>query len=209
MKTQLLMVLALVIVGCGEPPPKELEPEPMGTLPTWQFKDAKGRSIGSEQLAGQPYVANFLFTSCPTACPPLAKATAKLQGLLMRWRPSKGPRIVSITVDPLTDTPEALRTFGRKYGAKPWVWSFATAPYEQMEKLVVGGFYQPIVRRDRGPNAPAATVADKPTPLDTAHGVRFVLVDGQGRMRALYERDDASLARLDKALRWLSYNPGK
>ena len=202
-------VLTWGALGCGAPPPEELKQQPLGTLPEWRFEDAKGRPIGSKELAGAPYVVNFLFTSCPTACPPLAKASAKLQGMIESWREGRKARIVSITVDPITDTQEALRTFGRKYGAKPWIWAFARAPYAEMEKLVVKGFYQPLMRRDRPPTAPASAIADKPTPLDTAHSVRFVLVDDQGRMRALYEKDDASLVKLNRALQWLSAHPGR
>lgn len=198
-----------LLVGCGDAPPPELAEPPLGTLPAWSFTNEQGRPIGTKQLAGEPYAANFLFTSCASSCPPLAKATASLQKRMLTWRKPGGPRLVSISVDPASDTTEALRTFGRRYGAKPSVWSFARADYGAMEKLVVNGFYQPIVRRDRKPGMPTADIAQKPTPIDTAHGIRFVLVDGMGRMRALYEKDQASLAKLDLALRWLSQHPGK
>ncbi len=204
-----LLVALSLLAACGEPPPAELAEPPLGTLPAWSFTNERGAAIGSKRLAGQAYVVNFLFTSCPSSCPPLAKATKQLQDKMLRWRTSGGPRIVSITVDPASDTPEALRTFARKYGAKAKVWTFARAPYAEMEALVVKGFYQPILRKDRKPGTPVAEIADKPTPIDTAHGVRFVLVDGQGRMRALYEKDDAALTRLDAALQWLNGHPGK
>ena len=203
------LCLAAVVMACGSTPPAELAEPPLGQLPDWSFHNERGRPIGSEQLAGEPYVANFLFTTCPSSCPPLARATEKVQAALQKWRKSGGPRLISITVDPASDTPEALRTFARKYHADPKIWSFARAPYAEMEALVVRGFYQPLLRRDRKPGTPVTAIADKPTPIDTAHGVRFVLVDGQGRLRALYEKDDASLARLDAALRWLSTHPGR
>ncbi len=205
----LVILAAALLVGCGDPPPPELAEQPMGTLPAWAFTNERGRPIGTKELAGEPYAVNFLFTSCPTSCPPLAQATAKLQAMMGEWRKTGGPRLVSISVDPASDTPEALRTFARKYGAKASLWTFARADYATMEKLVVEGFYQPIVRKDRKPGTPVAAIADTPTPVDTAHGIRFVLIDGMGRMRALYEKDDASLAKLDHALRWLSEHPGK
>ncbi|MCO4760667.1 MAG: SCO family protein [Myxococcales bacterium] len=208
-RTWLLVTLMLASVGCADTPPPELAEPPLGTLPTWSFVNEKGRPIGSEQLSGQPFAANFLFTSCPSSCPPLAKATARLQSKVQLWRRAGGPKIVSISVDPASDTPEALRTFGRKYKADPKIWNFARSDYKAMENLVVRGFYQPIIRKDRKLGMKVEEIADKPTPIDTAHGLRFVLVDGQGRMRALYEKDDASLAKLDAGLRWLSEHPGK
>jgi hypothetical protein len=46
--------------------------------------------------------------------------------------------IVTVTVDPVTDTPERLTKFGQEYGADPAVWRFARADYPKMERLVTG-----------------------------------------------------------------------
>jgi protein SCO1/2 len=202
----LLLGLAalLALPACERRPEELLE---LGTLPPFAFHTEQGQPLSDATLRGQPWVANFLFTSCPTACPPLARATASLQGRIAAWRPAGGPRIVSFTVDPVTDTPEVLRTFARRYGADPKIWSFARADYAATEALVTGGFLQPLLRSDRQPDAPLAAVADRPTPFDTAHSLRFVLVDRQGRMRALYGREEADLDRLDRALRWLHDHP--
>lgn len=196
------LVGILVATSACQTPPEELTY--LGDLPSWSFETESGRAISSESLQGKPWVANFLFTSCPTSCPPLAEATARLQERLKVWRKAGGPRIVSFTVDPITDTQEVLRTFGRKYGADPTVWTFARADYAATNALVTEGFLQPLLRRDHPPGSPLAAVSDKPTPIDTAHSLRFVLIDGHGRMRALYDKDDASLAKLDHALQWLT-----
>ncbi len=200
-RAALVGAVLLGLAAC-QTPPEELTY--LGDLPSWSFETETGKAIGSESLRGKPWVANFLFTSCPTSCPPLAQATAKLQERVKVWRKAGGPRIISFTVDPITDTQEALRTFGRKYGADPTVWSFARADYGPTNALVTEGFLQPLLRRDHPPGSPLAAVADKPTPIDTAHSLRFVLVDGQGRMRALYDKDEESLAKLDRALQWLA-----
>lgn len=196
----LLLAAVGLLAGCAKPP---AELEHFGDLPRFSFHTEQGLPLTDETLRGQPWVANFLFTSCPTSCPPLAEATAKLQAKVAAWRAEGGPRIVSFTVDPVTDTAEVLRTFARRYGADPTIWSFARADYEATDALVTGGFMQPLLRKDRPPGAPAVQVADKPTPFDTAHSLRFVLVDHNGAIRAFYDKDDASLERLDRALRWL------
>lgn len=193
--------LSALLVAC-QVPPEELSM--YGTLPPWRFETEQGRPIADSDLKGTPYVANFLFTSCPSSCPPLAQATAVLQGKMATWRQTGGPRILSFSVDPVTDTPEVLRTFARKYGADPKIWSFARADYAATEALVTRGFLQPLLRRDRPPGSPLAAVSEHPTPIDTAHSLRFVLVDGAGRMRALYDKDEDSLERLDTAVRWLA-----
>ena len=99
-----LLLLGLLLTACHSPP----ELDDMGTLPPWQMTDQTGQTIGSASLRGKPWVANFLFTSCATSCPPLARATAHLQELVRAWQPATGAplaRIVSISVDPETDTP--------------------------------------------------------------------------------------------------------
>lgn len=199
-----LIWLATATVGCDKPP-EELRD--LGKLPSWSFKTEQGVAVSDTSLAGKPWVANFLFTSCPTSCPPLAQATAELQKRVALWRPSTGPRIISFTVDPVTDSAEVLRTFARKYGADAKIWSFARADYAATDALVTRGFLQPLLRSDRRPDAPLTGVSATPTPIDTAHSVRFVLVDGSGTMRALYDSDPHSLSRLDKALRWLYEHP--
>ncbi len=196
-----LFALLFALAACQKAPP---ELDDMGTLPAWQLTDQAGQPVGSATLHGKPWVANFLFTSCPTSCPPLARATAQLQERIRAWQPKDGAaltQIVSISVDPETDTPERLTQWARDYHRDPRLWSLATGPYEAMETLVVGGFMQPILRKDRQPGeVPPVT----PTPIDTAHSLRFVLVDARGHIRGLFEQDAASLAKLDEALQFLA-----
>ncbi len=191
-----------LLVGCQSPPAELID---LGPLPPWQFIDQQGKAVGSQTLQGRPYIANFLFTSCPTSCPPLARATAKLQGKLKAWMPTDGlppVQIVSVSVDPETDTPERLLEFGTQYGADNRLWKFATTTdYEQMQRLVTQGFMLPIVRSDQ---VPGGQKPDKPTPLDTAHSLRFVLVGPDGHIRGLYDQDDAGLEKADRAARWLA-----
>ena len=180
-----------------------------GALPEWTFVDENERPIGSAQLRGKPWVANFLFTSCPGACPLLAQATMQLQDRLKTWLPKSGPMpaaIISITVDPVTDTPERLRSFGGTFKADPAIWSFVRGEYAEMEALVTGGFHQALIRddRDRELEVEKDPVIAQATPIDTAHSVKFVLVDAEGRIRGFYEQDARSLDRLSNDLRRLT-----
>ncbi len=195
-----LLLLLTLATACAKPP----ELDDLGTLPTWHMMDQRGQAIGSDTLRGKPWVANFLFTSCPTSCPPLARATSRLQEHIRAWQPKDGAplaRLVSISVDPETDTPEHFTAWGKTYQNDPRLWALVTGPYEAMETLVVGGFMQPILRKDRQPGQPAP---ETPTPLDTAHSLKFVLVDGRGHLRGLYDRDDAALQKLNDDLRFLA-----
>ena len=207
-----LLVAALAgfcLVACERAP----ELDDYGTVPDWRLEDQQGRAFGSADLEGQPWVANFLFTSCQSSCPPLAKASKSLQDRIRQWAPTgRAPaRIVSISVDPVTDTPERLQKFAAEYGADPQVWSLVTTrDYQEMEALVVKGFMQPLIRKDlmiRDEEERQRRMAQA-TPIDTAHSVRFVLVDGEGRIRGLYAQSEEDLDALDDALRYLASQPG-
>lgn len=196
---------AIVVLGLLSPlgctPPKKPSLPDFGTLPEWAFTDETGAPIGSAQLAGRPWAANFIFTSCRAACPRLAAASKHLQDRMLRWMPKEGPapaQLISVTVDPVTDTSARLRDFAQGFQANPRVWKFARGEYPEMEALVTGGFLQAIERSDT--DTPEAERLKNPTPIDTAHSVHFVLVDGAGHIRGFYEIDEDSIARLDDAL---------
>ena len=202
-----LVLALLALASCSKPAPKL---EDLGVLPPFALIDQDGKSVTDKTLHGQVWAANFLFTSCPTECPPLARATKKLQELL---RPDAAVRklsIVSVSVDPMTDTPEVLREFGKKYSADHRIWHLLGGEYDMMERLVIQGFMQPIIRRDRVTGTPSEhTATAEPTPLDTAHSLRFVLVDQRGHLRGLYQSDDVGLRDLHQAMLWLADHPAQ
>jgi protein SCO1/2 len=57
---------------------------------------------------------NFVFTSCSAVCPIQSRTFAELQA---RAAPGLRLRLMSISLDPLSDTPAVLREYGRKFGA--------------------------------------------------------------------------------------------
>jgi protein SCO1/2 len=204
MRFLLLLALSGALCACSRAP----ELSDLGPLEGFEgFEDERGGAIGASALRGRPWVANFMFTSCPTSCPPLAEATAKLQERVKDWAPQgEGPWLVTVTVDPVTDTPERLRAFSQRYGADPALWRFARADYATTEVAVVDGFHAPLIRTDVGKGESLEQrnqQLTKPTPFDTAHSLQFVLIDAQGRLRGVFGREEAELERLDEALRHL------
>jgi protein SCO1 len=77
---------------------------------------------------------NFIFTNCTTICPPLAATFARLQKE-MGDRIGKDVHLISISVDPVTDTPERLKAWGAKFKAGPG-WTFVTGEKQEMDKLL-------------------------------------------------------------------------
>jgi cytochrome oxidase Cu insertion factor (SCO1/SenC/PrrC family) len=77
---------------------------------------------------------NFIFTNCTTICPPLAATFARLQKE-MGAKVGKDVHLISISVDPVTDTPERLKAWGAKFKAGPG-WTFVTGEKQEMDKLL-------------------------------------------------------------------------
>lgn len=169
-----LLVLGVVRARAPEPLPR------LGTLPAFTFTRQDGQPFGLEQLRGKPWVANFIFTRCPTICPLF---TQKMKGVQERTADvgEKLP-LVSFSVDPKYDTPERLDAYAKKYGANPARWSFLTGDFERLKETIVGGFKISMGRE---------TEDDAQDLLTIFHGTHFVLVDGQGEIRGYYNSNDA------------------
>ena len=126
----------IAITGFDESLP-DLNGAPHGLVsgdlfPTTQLHTAPDKIIqlGSEQEG--VIALNFLFTTCPfpEACPLLASKLVMLQE-----RIQGKARILSLTLDPETDTFELLEAYGKQWGADPDVWTFAREPLEKLEDL--------------------------------------------------------------------------
>ena len=69
------------------------------------------------RLAEKPVILNFIFTSCGAICPVMSETFSQVQAGLGTERDAV--RMVSISIDPEHDTPEALKIYAKRYGAGP------------------------------------------------------------------------------------------
>ena len=88
----------------------------------------------SDLIKDKTVAINFIFTNCTTICPPLAATFARLQKE-MGDKVGKEVHLISISVDPVTDTPERLKAWGAKFKAGPG-WTFVTGDKQEMDKLL-------------------------------------------------------------------------
>jgi len=176
----LFSIVSLVLVGrtmtreLPKPPKLDLP------LPAFELTNQDGQGFGSADLRGKVWIADFIFTSCPTVCPKLTKRMAELQ---QRGRNlGEAFHLVSFTVDPESDTPEKLAAFAREYHPNPRRWSFLTGPLGEVETTVVKGFKIAMGKEEVAPGL-----------FSVFHGERFVLVDQKGSIRGYYENSDEGL----------------
>lgn len=72
----------------------------------------------SDLLKGKVVIINSFFSTCPGSCVPLIHNMQKLQTALGN-RVGTDVHLISISVDPIVDTPARLKEFARKTGTKP------------------------------------------------------------------------------------------
>ena len=85
----------------------------------------------SDLLKEKVVIINAFFTSCTGVCPAMNQTLEKVQEWLGP-RLNKDAYIVSISVDPLTDTPAKLKEYAPRFHAKPG-WFFITGRKENVE----------------------------------------------------------------------------
>jgi len=85
----------------------------------------------SDLLKGKVVVVNSFFTSCTSVCPLMNSAMEKIQAAFAE-RVGKDIFLISISVDPTTDTPPRLKEYAERFHAKPG-WYFLTGKKENVD----------------------------------------------------------------------------
>ena len=120
-------------------------------IPEVEVLDQDGNALHfySDLIKGKTVAINFIFTTCTTICPPLAATFARVQKE-MGDKVGKDVHFISISVDPLTDTPERLKAWGAKFKAGPG-WTFVTGNKEQIDNLLYALGVSVSRREDHSP----------------------------------------------------------
>lgn len=108
----------------------------LARIPDTTVYDQDGRRLHfyNDLVKGKTVAINFIFTTCTTICPPLAATFRKVQ-MELGERVGREVRLISISVDPVTDVPERLKSFGSKFNAGPG-WTFITGGKPEIDQLL-------------------------------------------------------------------------
>ncbi|NMG46158.1 SCO family protein [Aromatoleum toluvorans] len=89
---------------------------------------SRERRLESDVIGDRVVVMDFVYTSCTTVCPVASAIMAEVQQKLA-GRVGREVALVSLTVDPVRDTPARLRDYARARGAgEGWSWLTGSAP---------------------------------------------------------------------------------
>jgi protein SCO1/2 len=87
--------------------------------------------LHEDLMKGKTVVINAFFTECTGVCPVMAKKLAQLQDVFADSMGSE-LNLISMSVDPITDSPDELMKFARRYGAGPG-WYFVGGSKENVD----------------------------------------------------------------------------
>jgi len=144
-------------------------------LVDFSLTDTAGRSVSRSDLEGKYAVVSFVFTSCSLSCIQVVKTMAEIQ---RRTADQKDVVLVSLSLDPRTDTPAVLGSFARRYGAESARWHFLTGEKQTVYELIERSFLEKSEQPDTGPNA---------IPGGFERATRIALVDSRGVVRAFFD----------------------
>ena len=178
-----LVVALAVVVGAGgiflisalnrHEKTSGMKPDHPRQLVDFSLTDRTGRMVTRADLAGKILVVDFLFTSCSLTCPEVNRRMAEIQRLTTN---QPDVRLVSLTVDPRTDTPAALMKFGERFGADTNRWLMLTGDKPVLYQLIGTSFL--------------AQDLDDPfsyMPGNFSHTERIAVVDARGNVQAYFD----------------------
>lgn len=138
--------------------------------PAFSLTDTNDNPVTLDTTSGKVRLVYYYFASCPDVCPPTTFLLSQVQDIL-REKGELGDKVemISITFDPVTDTPEVITDFATKVGADFDHWTFLRGETsEQMIELA----------REYG----VAVIYDEENKTFYHNNV-ITLVDGEGNIR--------------------------
>ncbi len=153
----------------------------------FSFINQVGDTISNSDVTGKVYVADFFFTTCPTICPIMKKEMLRVYG---QYGENSDFLILSHSIDPTHDTQEVLKNFAEKLGVPDAkTWNFLTGDSEKIFEIGQTSYL-------------TTAMADQNEAGGFLHSGAFVLVDGQGRIRGVY--DGTKSDQVDRLLQDIS-----
>ena len=125
------------------------------TLQDVQLVDVDGQAVRfkSEAVGNRIVIIDFIYTSCTTICPVTSAVFAEVQKRLIERlgeQFGRDVKLVTLTVDPATDTPERLKDYAGNFGS-PAGWLWLTGDKPKVAKVLAGlGAYAADFTRHSG-----------------------------------------------------------
>lgn len=164
------LVFVLVLIACDY---KEIEPNMSEKVEDFEFITQDNEKFSLKDLAGEWWIANFMYTNCTQVCPTMIPNMSSVQNKLQDL--NLNAKIVSFSVDPNYDTPPVLREYVEEYGVDLSTWTFLTDyEFSDIKRLSENSFKTSL---DKGSSGET----------EFAHSTGFFLVDPHGKVIKRYD----------------------
>ena len=154
--------------------------KPGDAVPDTRFVDQDGTKRTFDGFKGSPLVVTFIYTKCPlpTFCPLMDRHFVTLQNTLKQDPALKNVRLVTVSFDPIADTPAVLKRHARTLNADLTRWTFLTGDRDDVDQFA-SRFGVSISR----------ALDD---PLNITHNLRTALIDADGKLVKVYTGNEWS-----------------
>ncbi|MCM3192315.1 SCO family protein [Priestia megaterium] len=161
-------VLLLTLSACDE----DIKDPLNYKMDSFSYQDQNQQEYGLNELKGKVWVADFIFTSCTTVCPPMTAHMTKLQEEAKKSG-IKNIEFVSFSVDPQNDSPQALKQYVKKFNGNLENWHLLTGYSQKEIKSFAMDNFKVFIQK----------------PKDTdqiIHGTSFYLINQEGIVKKDY-----------------------
>src|SRR3954452_1156570 len=143
-------------------------------VPNVQFVNQDGKQVDFESFKGDAVVVTFIYTKCPmpTFCPLMDRQFTTIQQKLKQQNNDLKVHLLSVSFDPLEDTPPVLKKHAQQLGADPRVWTFVTGDRDEIDRWA-----------SRFGVSVSRALND---PTNITHNLRTAIVDRQGNLVQTY-----------------------
>jgi protein SCO1/2 len=171
----LLGVLLLLLTACGG---YNIETNMARDIEPFEFTTQDNETLSNEDLEGEWWIADLIFTNCTSVCIPMSNNMSALQDKIKEE--NLDVQLVSFTVDPDYDTPEVLTEYADEYDADLDNWTFLTGyDFETIKEISIKSFQSPLLEPPEGDD-------------QFTHGVNFFLVSPEGEVLKKYDGVESS-----------------
>jgi protein SCO1/2 len=157
------------------------EPQPGVEVPDFKLVNQDGKQTGLRKSPTHAVLLTFIFTRCPQPdyCPLVSSNFAEINRELEKDPALRDRvRLLSVTIDPVYDTPKVLRSYGggytEKYGTETFErWEFATGDPDEIRRLAT--FFGLAYKEEKD---------------QIVHSLRTALVGPDGRLVKIYRGNE-------------------
>ncbi|HEY2152921.1 MAG TPA: SCO family protein [Vicinamibacterales bacterium] len=152
--------------------------KPGDQVPNGTFRDQDDKVRHFSDFKGTPVAMTFIYTECPlpTFCPLIDRHFAAIQTKLKEDPALKAVHLVTVSFDPVTDTPAVLLNHARRLEADLTRWTFLTGDRDDIDKFASRFGVQVSRALDN--------------PRDITHNLRTVIIGADGALLKTYTGND-------------------